>query len=90
MYRMISDPFIGQPQGFQIVMQIIYVLFGTLCGWIAFDTRRALVKLVSLTPPSRLRIDPNRVAWIWFYRFVAIIALVGVATTLLSHWFARS
>jgi len=86
-HRLIPDPFAGAPPGLQIALQIAFVLFGALSAWIAFDTRRALRKLVSLGPPSRLKINPDRPVWIWFYRIDAVVVLVGVVASLFSHWF---
>jgi hypothetical protein len=86
-YRTILDPFDGAPPGLQVVLEVVFVLFGALCGWIAFDTRQALTKLLSLGPPSRLKINPNRKIWIWFYRIDGFVVFAGVVVTLVSHWF---
>jgi len=90
MHRSIPDPFAGAPPALQIALQIVFVLFGALCAWIAFDTRRALRKLVSLGPPSRLKINPERPLWIWFYRIDAVAVSASVVVTLLAHWLAQS
>ena len=91
MHQLIPDPFVGAPSGIKIVLESLFILFGSLCGWIALDTRRALAKLVAFTPgPAWLKIDPRREAWIWFYRIDAAIVFTGVILILAEHWFARS
>jgi hypothetical protein len=85
-----SDPLKPFPAAIVEPVLIAFAVFvQALCGWNAFDTQPALRKMVSLGPPSRLKINPDRPAWIWFYSIDAAVVLIGVIYILAAHWFSR-
>jgi hypothetical protein len=76
------------------VVRAMLLLAGTLGGWLAFDTRRSLRIMVEFTAgksPFRRRwsINPEKIAWIWFYRIDGAVVFVGVIWIFARHYLAR-
>ena len=75
-------------------VRVMLVLAASVGAWLALDTRRALKKMVVLgerLQPYRRRwsINPERPAWIWFYRIDGAVVFVGVIWIFAQHYLAR-
>lgn len=76
------------------VVRTLLVLMATLCAWLTFDTRNALKKIVRFVGRrspfgSRFLINPEKTAWIWFYRIDAAVVLIGIAQVFTRHYLSR-
>jgi hypothetical protein len=77
-------------------VQGMLVLMAALCAWLAFDTKRALERLIRLTERwnpiprgSRWRVNPEKAGWVWFYRIDAAVVFVGIIYMFVERHFTR-
>lgn len=92
--RIIPDPFSDAPPEIQFFLQIMFLLMALLCGWIVFNTSRAMNWMARRGPswyPGRetaIRLA-NKPGWVWFYRIDCAVVFVGVVLILVTHWLSR-
>jgi hypothetical protein len=80
---------------FRFVQGMLFLMVA-LCAWLAFDTKRALERLIRLTerwnpiPQGSLwRVNPEKAGGVWFYRIDAAVVLAGIVYMFVQRHFIR-
>jgi len=70
--------------------RVVLLVAAIIGAWLTFDTRRALTRVVQFAERwsplgRRWSINPEKAAWIWFYRIDGAVVLAGVVWVFAQH-----